>query len=92
MVDTAGKIVWIGHPASRNLEQDINDLLAGKTLDVKAGGDDDDEDEEEGKADGGVDTAKAKEAVDAFIRDTAAEKGWNDEAKKLMRAFLVLVS
>jgi thiol-disulfide isomerase/thioredoxin len=34
LVDTEGMIVWVGHPSSRDLEQDINDLLAGKKLDV----------------------------------------------------------
>jgi len=33
LIDTNGKIVFKGHPASRkNLEQDFDDLLAGKTL------------------------------------------------------------
>ena len=45
LVDTHGKIVWVGHPASRNLEEDINNLLAGKVLDVKADADSDEEEE-----------------------------------------------
>ena len=33
MVDTKGKIVFIGHPSSRqNLEQDIDHLLAGRQI------------------------------------------------------------
>jgi len=32
LVDTNGTIVYMGHPASRNLEEDIDALLAGKTL------------------------------------------------------------
>ena len=32
LVDTHGKIVWKGHPASRQLEADINNLLAGNTI------------------------------------------------------------
>jgi len=32
LVDKLGKIVFMGHPASRNLEKDINDLLEGKTI------------------------------------------------------------
>ena len=35
LVDTHGKIVWKGHPATRNLEEDINNLLAGKVLAVQ---------------------------------------------------------
>lgn len=47
LVDTHGKIVFIGHPLSRKLEQDIETLLEGKELTgIKAGGDDDDEEEE----------------------------------------------
>lgn len=45
LVDKAGKIVFVGHPASRKLEEDIDALLAGKTLSgagtTAAGGDDD---------------------------------------------------
>jgi len=29
LVDTQGTIVFVGHPASRKLEEDINNLLAG---------------------------------------------------------------
>jgi Thioredoxin-like len=32
LVDTNGKIVYVGHPASRNLEEDINTLLSGKPI------------------------------------------------------------
>ena len=32
LVDTNGTIVYIGHPASRKLEEDIDALLAGKKL------------------------------------------------------------
>jgi len=32
LVDTEGKVVYIGHPTSRNLEQDINTLLKGEAL------------------------------------------------------------
>ena len=50
-MDTEGKIVFIGHPASRpNLVQDFNDLLEGKPITGKgttpAAGGDGDEDEE----------------------------------------------
>jgi len=51
IVDTKGKIVFMGHPASRpDLVQDFNDLLEGKTITGKGtspagAGDDEDEDE-----------------------------------------------
>lgn len=32
LVDTAGKICWVGHPSSRKLEEDIDSLLAGGVL------------------------------------------------------------
>ena len=47
LVDTEGKIVFVGHPASRKLEEDINNLLAGEKLTgagtTAAGGDDEGE-------------------------------------------------
>ena len=40
LVDTKGRIVFIGNPTDRqNLEQDFDDLLAGKTLNVEKGDD-----------------------------------------------------
>jgi len=48
LLDTNGKIVFIGHPASRTLEEDIDKLLKGETISgagTTAGGD---EDEDEG--------------------------------------------
>lgn len=45
-MDTNGKIAFIGHPASRKLEEDINTLLEGKPLKgVKGGAGGDDEDD-----------------------------------------------
>jgi Thioredoxin-like len=32
LVDTNGKIVFVGHPASRDIEKDIDSLLKGETL------------------------------------------------------------
>jgi hypothetical protein len=90
LVDTTGKIVFIGHPASRNLEEDINSLLKGETLtgegtqassneESKSGGTPQDE--------GQVEKAKAD-----FIRDSKAYMADNgDECKKLARGFVVLV-
>jgi hypothetical protein len=50
LVDTHGKIVFVGHPANRNLEEDFDNLLAGKVLTGKgtepaggAGGEDEKE-------------------------------------------------
>jgi len=47
LVDTHGKIVFVGHPASRKLEEDIDTLLKGEKITgagtSKGGGDDEDE-------------------------------------------------
>jgi hypothetical protein len=32
LIDTNGKIVYIGHPATRKLEEDIDTLLKGEKL------------------------------------------------------------
>ena len=32
IIDQSGKIVYTGHPVSRNLESDIEKLLAGRSL------------------------------------------------------------
>jgi len=49
LVDTNGKIVYIGHPATRKLEEDIDTLLKGEKLKgegvgAAAGAGDEDED------------------------------------------------
>lgn len=53
IVDTNGKIVFMGHPANRpNLVKDFDDLLDGKTLTgVKEKGDGGDDEEEDGDGD-----------------------------------------
>ena len=35
LVDTEGKIVFVGHPSERDLEADINTLLKGEQLTMK---------------------------------------------------------
>ena len=39
----AGKILWLGHPSSRKLEEDINALIEGKEVSFSSGGGDNDE-------------------------------------------------
>lgn len=47
LIDTNGKIVYVGHPASRDLEKDIETLLKGDALKGVVGGSgDEDEDDE----------------------------------------------
>lgn len=98
LVDLNGVIVWMGHPLTRNLEEDLTNLLAGKVLEVKPEDDeyDDEEPEEEKKEDEkNIDMDVAKVAVDTFIADTKAlleGSEFKESASKLMRAFLVLVN
>jgi Thioredoxin-like len=47
LVDTEGKIAFVGHPMSIDLEKGIEKLLKGEALGA-AGGDDDDEESGEG--------------------------------------------
>lgn len=94
LVDTHGKIVWVGHPSSRNLEEDINNLLAGKELVVSK--EDDSDEGEEGKDDSqSIDMDVATVAVDSFKEETKAmlaKEELKTQATNLMRAFLVLVN
>lgn len=95
LVDTEGKIVFVGHPASRpNLEKDINDLLdgvkitgAGCSPAGAAGGDDD----EAFKLN--VESDKVEEALKTF--NEMSDKLLTEESKKsfegMPRAFCVLV-
>lgn len=46
LVDGNGKIAFVGHPATRKLEEDIETLLKGEPLKGVSGGDDDDEESE----------------------------------------------
>jgi len=99
LVDTNGTIVFKGHPANRsNLEQDFDDLLAGKTITgpgtEAAGGGDDDEDGEGGSSKN-PDPETSLAAIDEFastigpaLQKDAAIAG---VAKTMPRAFCVMV-
>lgn len=91
LVDKSGKIVFKGHPMTRNLENDINDLLADKTLTGEGTGPSTEESAaDEGKA---QDQGAVTEAVAKFETDAKAFIQ-RDDVKKvggLMRAFCVLV-
>lgn len=93
LVDTHGKIVWIGHPATRKLEEDINNLLEGKELTGVAGGDDGEE--EEGATESGLDLDQAGDAAAIFklqTKDLFSQADFIEKAKGLQRAFVVLVA
>lgn len=89
LVDKEGMIVFMGHPASRNIEKDIDALLAGEKLTgegtgASAGGDDD----KEGA--GGKDITAEIEAFKSGTKDWVS--GIKEKASKLGRAFLVLTN
>ena len=96
IVDTKGKVVFMGHPANRSdLVKDFDDLLAGKEITGKGcspGGGDDDEKEGDDKK-GGADTD-----VDAAVKlfnELSTEHLQTDAAKEAVagmpRCFCVLV-
>ena len=90
LVDTTGKIVFVGHPASRNIEEDINTLLKGESLTGE--GTQTNSNEESKTEDASSDESKIDLAKADFIRDSKAfmaEHG--DECKKIGRGFVVLV-
>jgi len=93
LVDTNGKIVFMGHPASRpNLVQDFDDLLAGKIITgagTTAGGGDDDEEFKEN-----VQGDAAEAAVTDFLAKSNTHlqtDATKDAAAGMPRAFCVLV-
>lgn len=100
LVDATGKIVFKGHPASRpNLEQDFDDLLAGKPI-TGAGTEsenkpDDKKEDGEKKEDKVLDSAKCLAAIDKFKEEygPALQKDEKvaEVAKKMPRAFCVMV-
>jgi len=106
MIDKAGKIVFIGHPASRpNLEQDIDDLLNDKPITgagTKQGGMGEDDptaqtakkEEAEEEIKDSIDEKTALDALAKFQKDAdevCQTDAMKDAATGMMRAFLVLV-
>jgi len=93
MIDTHGKIVFIGHPASRpNLEQDLNDLKDGKTITGEGCSADGDDGGADGSAGKSCKGDEAKTAIESFKTDSQAIMDASKDAVSGMpRAFLVLV-
>jgi len=97
LVDTTGKIRWIGHPASRKLEADINMLLAGESPDGMSEAKPDEEAKEADASDStsSIDMLKGEMIVSEFA---AKSKGLHDDERiksvraKIPRGFLVLVN
>ena len=95
LLDTDGKVAFMGHPASRKFEDDFKTLLDGKKLTglgtTAGGGDDSDEEGAGGKVMSGGDLAGAMEAFETGVAGVKGDSAVMESAKKLMRAFLVLV-
>jgi thiol-disulfide isomerase/thioredoxin len=83
LIDTNGKIAFIGHPASRKLEEDIETLLKGEPLKgVSGSGDDDDEEEEDPSKFTDMDTKQLAEEVSKFkVAVSALQKDNNLKAE-----------
>jgi len=91
LVDTKGKIVYKGHPASRELEKDINDLLAEKEI-TGAGTQPSGAAASEESAGSGKSDDEYKAAAEKFAEDgKACMEANKDLFAKFQRAFLVLV-
>jgi thiol-disulfide isomerase/thioredoxin len=92
LVDTKGKIVFMGHPANREIEKDIDALLKGETL-TGAGTGAAAKAESEGESSGASPSASEAEAAIAKFKTESKEFNENskDTCSKLPRAFLVLV-
>lgn len=88
LVDTHGTIVFMGHPASRKIEEDIDNLLKGEKLTGEGTGAASSKAEEGGEGS----TSLTQERIAQFQTET---KAFLDEGKKIVegcpRAFLVLV-
>ena len=85
LVDTKGKIVFMGHPASRKIEEDIDNLLKGEVLTGEGTG--------ASAAQGGAGDNKgcSAEEVAKFAADTKEwVGGMKEKCSGMQRAFLVM--
>jgi len=99
LIDKTGKIVFKGHPASRpNLEQDLDDLAAGKTISGEGTAPAEKTSEEggfvvpEGFKEGDSDTInKECDALHEVLEGLIKDEEMTGLAKGFPRAFNVLV-
>jgi len=66
LIDTEGRIAFKGHPMERNLEQDIDSLIAGKKLKGKGIEDGDEEEKEEDDLIEGLDFGEIDKEMQLF--------------------------
>ena len=91
LVDTNGKLVFVGHPAEINLEDAIEKLLRGEALP------DSQEDEQEGGDSARykeIDLAKIRSELDSYVPKVealAADEDFKKKAAGLARDFVVVV-
>ena len=91
LVDTNGKIVFVGHPASREIEKDIETLLKGEKITGEGTGASAEE-EKTGEAGSEFDEDTITAAKEEFIKNAKTFMADNgDECGKLGRGFIVLV-
>lgn len=87
LIDKLGKIVFMGHPASRELEKDIEALLKGEII-VGEGTSSD----YNSKLEPQIDESKVTAATSEFIKNSKSfMKANSEECSKLMRGLVVLV-
>jgi len=92
LIDTHGKIVFIGHPASRpDLEKDIDTLLKGETISGKGCSPASGEAEEEGEEGKEITPEMFGTLSKRFLDGCEKLEGVKELATKLQRAFFVLV-
>lgn len=93
LIDTHGMIAFIGHPAERNLEADIETLLKGEKLKgIKAGGEEaGEEEDEEGFKE--LDDNKIEQEIKTYVEkiDLLKQNDIKTEATKLYQGAVVLV-
>jgi len=91
LVDTHGKIVYVGHPASHQLEKDIDELLKGNVLTGQGTG----AAEPQAVGSEAVETPSVAEAEAAIAKFKTESKEFatanHENCKKMQRGFLVLV-
>lgn len=85
LIDTEGKIAFVGHPAEIDLEQGIEKLLKGQTLGGGAGGEDGEDEGDYSE----MDVSKVLTEMDSYQSKLDGLKGVN--ATGLVRDFVVLI-
>jgi hypothetical protein len=90
LVDAQGKIAYVGHPMSINLESSIETLLKGENLGASGG----DDDEEEGESFSDLDLAKIREEMvnwDSKVSEISQIPDLKSSTAMLMRDFVVVI-